>query len=349
MGCLSERYSGELKKEIPEVDGFFGVMDYDSVLKEIGFNLKHDLLGERLLTTPKHFAYLKISEGCSNPCSFCAIPLMRGIHKSKTIEEISKEANSLVASGVKEIILVGQDTTYYGIDIYGKRKLAQLLQQLCRIYGLEWIRLMYAFPSLFPEDVLEVIASESKICKYIDIPTQHISDDVLKSMRRGISKRKTFELIETIKKKIPNITLRTSIIVGYPNETEDAFRELINYIREIEFDRLGVFTYSSENGTPAYDLGDPIPSNVKEERRNLIMELQREISLLKNEKLENRIFKTLVDEKINSHFVGRTEKDAPEVDNEVIIQGTDEIEVGEFYNVKINDSSEYDLYGEIVK
>lgn len=349
MGCLSQRYSDELKKEIPEVDGFFGVTDYASVLKAIGANLKYDLIGERKLTTPPHFSYLKISEGCDNPCSFCAIPLMRGNHKSKSTCEIISEAQFLASKGVKELILIGQDTTYYGLDHSGKRELAQLLQLLCKVNGIEWIRLMYTYPAQFPIDVLNVIAGEEKICKYIDLPVQHISDEVLKSMRRGISKRKTYELLETIKLKIPEIALRTTLITGYPTENEDSFSELVEFVRDIEFDRLGVFTYSKEENTSGFDLGDPIPGSTKRERRDIIMELQKDISLSKNQLLENSIVKVIVDDKINSDIIARTEKDAPEIDNEVIVKNIEGIKVGNFYNVKITDSTEYELYGEIVK
>lgn len=349
MGCLSQRYSEELKKEIPEVDAFFGVTDYASVLKAIGVNLKHELIGERKLTTPPHFSYLKISEGCDNPCSFCAIPLMRGNHKSKSASEIISEAHFLASKGVKELIIIGQDTTYYGLDLSEKRELAKLLEMLCKINGIEWIRLMYTYPAQFPLDVLDVIAGEEKICKYIDLPVQHISEAVLKSMRRGISKRKTYELLEIIRTKIPEIAIRTTLITGYPTENEDSFNELIEFVRDIEFDRLGVFTYSKEENTFAYDLDDPIPDSTKRERRDMIMELQRGISLSKNQLLENSIVKVIVDDKINSDIIARTEKDAPEIDNEVIVKSIDGIQVGNFYNVKITDSTEYELYGEIVK
>ncbi|MCX8011478.1 MAG: 30S ribosomal protein S12 methylthiotransferase RimO [Ignavibacteria bacterium] len=347
MGCLSERYSQQLKKEIPEVDKFFGVTDYAAVLRELGSELKYNLLGERVLTTPKHFAYLKISEGCDNPCSFCAIPLIRGKHKSKPIEKIISEAEFLVSKGVKEIILIAQDSTYYGIDLYGSRKLAHLIKELCKIENIKWIRLLYTFPSQFPEDVLEVMAEEKKVCKYLDIPLQHISDSILKSMRRGITKRQTYHLIEKIKKAVPNITLRTTLIVGYPNETEKEFKELEKFVKEIEFDRLGVFTYSQEDDTIAFELGDPIPTKEKELRRKHIMEIQREISLKNNEKLIDKSIKVIIDEKHNSTYLGRTEGDAPEIDNEVIIKSKKKLFVGDFYNVHINDFTEYDLYGSV--
>ncbi len=348
MGCLSQRYSEELKKEIPEVDGFFGVTDYASVLKEIGVNFKYDLIGKRKLTTPKHFAYLKISEGCDNPCSFCAIPLMRGKHKSKSQTDIISEAEFLADKGVKELILIGQDTTSYGLDISGKRALAELLQKLCQVNGIKWIRLMYTYPTKFPIDILDVIAGEEKICKYIDLPVQHISDEILKSMQRGISKRKTLELLNTIRKKIPNIAIRTTLITGYPAESEKEFFELLEFVKGFEFDRLGVFTYSREENTDAFELKDPIPETVKRERRDLIMEMQKEISSIKNKQIENSIVNVIVDEKINSDIIARTEKDAPEIDNEVIIKSKDAIKVGNFYKVKITDSTEYELYGEIV-
>lgn len=349
MGCLSERYKSELIEEIPEVDAYLGVTDYKGVLGELGFDLKKELLGERLISTPKHFAYLKISEGCDNPCSFCAIPLIRGKHQSKTIEQIINEANYLVNNGAREIILIAQDSTYYGLDLYGKRELAKLLRELTKIDNIKWIRLLYAFPAKFPEEILDVIAEEEKICKYIDIPFQHISDRVLKSMQRGISKRRTYELIELIRKKIPDVAIRTTLIVGYPDETELEFQELVNFVKEMEFDRLGVFTYSQEENTLAFNLGDPVPQKEKENRKNLILSIQQEISYKKNQEKIGKRFRVLIDERIEKNtYLGRTQWDAPEVDNTVIVNSQKFIEPGEFYEVEIDDALEFDLAGFVV-
>lgn len=349
MGCLSERYYNELNKEIPEVDAYFGVTDYRGVLNELGYDLKKELLGERLLTTPKHFAYLKISEGCDNPCSFCAIPLIRGKHISKTIPEIIQEANYLAQNGVKEIILIAQDSTYYGLDIYGKRELAKLLKELTKVDGIEWIRLQYAFPAKFPEDILDVIAEEEKICKYIDIPFQHISDKILKSMQRGVTKRRTYELIELIRKKIPGVAIRTTLIVGYPEETESEFQELVDFVKDVEFERLGVFTYSQEDNTKAFELGDPIPQNEKENRKNIVLSLQQKISYRKNQEKVGKTLKVIVDEKLDKNtYIGRTQWDTPEVDNSVIVNSQKSLELGEFYLVEIDDALEYDLVGVVV-
>lgn len=346
MGCLSERYKTELAEEIPEVDAYFGVTDYKGVLKELGFDLKKELLGERLLTTPKHFAYLKISEGCDNPCSFCAIPLIRGKHQSKPVEQIINEAKYLAARGTKELILIAQDSTYYGLDIYGKRELPKLLKELAKIDGIEWIRLLYAFPAKFPMDVLDVIAEEEKICKYIDIPFQHISDKILKSMQRGISKRRTYELIDIIRKKIPDVAIRTTLIVGYPGETELEFHELETFVKDIEFDRLGVFTYSQEENTSAFDLGDPVPQKEKENRKNHILSIQQEISSRKNQEKIGKRLRVLIDEQIEKNtYLGRTQWDAPEVDNSVIVNSQKFIEPGEFCEVEIDDALEFDLAG----
>lgn len=348
MGCLSERYRNELAEEIPEVDAYFGVTDYKGVLKELGLDLKKELLGERLITTPSYFAYLKISEGCDNPCSFCAIPLIRGKHVSKPIEQILQEASFLASKGVKELILIAQDSTYYGLDIYGKRELGRLLEQLTKVDGIEWIRLLYAFPAKFPEEILDVMAAEEKICKYIDIPFQHISDKILKSMQRGISKRRTYELIELIRKKIPTVAIRTTLIVGYPEETEKEFQELVDFVREVEFDRLGVFTYSQEENTKAFDLGDPVPQNVKEERKKIIMEIQQQISHRKNESKIGDRLKVIIDENIEKNtFLGRTQWDAPEVDNSVIITSNKQLEPGNFYEVEIDEALEFDLIGQV--
>ena len=347
-GCLSERYKEELKKEIPEVDAFLGTEDYSGILKELNLNLKNDLLGERIISTPLHYAYLKISEGCDNPCSFCAIPLMRGKHKSFPMEKLINESRSLVANGVKELIIIAQDTTDYGKDIYGKRKLAGLLRKLSEIENLEWIRLLYAYPSHFPEDVMDEISQNPKICNYIDLPLQHISDNVLKSMRRGITKNSTLKLIEKLRNKIPDLTLRTTFIVGYPNEGEKEFNELYNFIEETEFDRIGVFKYSQEDDTHSYDLGDPVPDEIKEERLASLMELQKEISLKKNRELIGKELKIIIDEVRDNYYIGRSERDTPEVDGEVLIdKNKSTLQEGKFYKAKIIDAGEYDLYAEI--
>lgn len=348
IGCLSERYAKELRDEIPEVDSYFGTEAYESVLREFGGNLKYELLGERLLTTPKHFAYLKISEGCDHPCSFCAIPLMRGKHKTKPIEDLIKEAEFLSSQGVKELILIGQDTTDYGKDLYGKRNISELINKLSLINGIEWIRIMYAYPSHFPDDLIETISSNPKVCKYIDLPLQHISDNVLKSMRRGITKRRTIELIEKLRTKIPELTLRTTFIVGYPSETEKDFEELCNFVQDIKFERFGVFTYSMEENTESYKLGDPIPQELKEERKAILMEMQKEISYNKNKKLIGRKLKVIIDGKENEYYIARTERDAPEVDGEVYIQkNQNNIQIGGFYSAEIYDCNEYDLFGKL--
>lgn len=347
-GCLSERYMNDLRKEIPEVDSFFGTEAYEGIVKDFGGDFKYELLGERCLTTPKHFAYLKISEGCDNPCSFCAIPLMRGLHKSKPMADLITETKSLAEKGVKEIIIIGQDTTDYGKENNGKRNIAELLNKLSIIDGIEWVRLLYAYPSHFPEDLISEIANNPKICKYIDIPLQHISDNVLKSMRRGITQRRTKELLYTLKERIPDLTLRTTFIIGYPNETDKEFEELCQFVKDIKFDRFGVFNYSIEENTPSYILGDPIPPEVKEERKSILMEIQKEISQKKNEELIGKSMKVLIDSKEGEYFIGRTERDAPEVDGEVLIEsGNINLKVGRFYSVDIYDCNEYDLYGKI--
>ncbi|KAF0151390.1 MAG: 2-methylthioadenine synthetase [Ignavibacteria bacterium] len=348
-GCLSERYTEDLRKEIPEVDAYFGTEAYEEIVEEFGGDLKYELLGERVITTPKHFAYLKISEGCDNPCSFCAIPLIRGKHKSKTMEELLAEAESLANQGVKELIIIGQDTSDYGLELYGKRNLAELLRNLSEIKGIEWIRLLYVYPSHVPDDLIDEIANNPKICKYVDIPLQHISDNVLKSMRRGITKRRTIELLNELKARIPNLTLRTTFIVGYPNETEVEFRELCEFINEIKFDRVGVFNYSIEENTPSFILGDPLSAEEKEERKAIIMNIQKDISEEKNRLIEGRKMKVIIDRTEGDYYVGRTERDAPEVDGEVLVKsGTETIMIGEFYNIEIYDSNEYDLFGKIV-
>ncbi len=347
-GCLSERYMNDLRKEIPEVDAYFGTEAYEGIVEEFGGDLKYELLGERVITTPKHYAYLKISEGCDNPCSFCAIPLMRGLHKTKPIEELLKETSALAKQGVKELNIIGQDTTDYGKELYDKRTAADLFRKISSIDGIEWIRLLYAYPSHFPDDLIKEIAENPKICKYIDIPLQHISDTVLKSMRRGITQRRTKELLFSLKEQIPNLTLRTTFIVGYPNETEKEFRELCDFVKEIQFDRFGVFTYSVEENTPSYILGDPVPQEVKEERKNELMEIQKNISQSINEKFIGQKMKVLIDGKEGDFYVGRSERDAPEVDGEVLIDAKDiPLATGQFYSVEIYDCNEYDLFANL--
>ncbi len=345
-GCLSARYKEDLEKEIPEVDFYFGSEEYEKILNEVGGDLKYELLGERELSTPKHFAYLKISEGCDNPCSFCAIPLMRGGHVSRPMENLLAEARSLASKGVKELIVIGQDTTDYGKDIYGKRNIAELLHTISEIDGIEWIRLLYAYPSHFPEELIDEIADNPKIVKYLDMPLQHISDDVLKSMRRGISSRRTKELYYKIKKRIPGITLRTTFIVGYPNETDKDFAELCDFVEDIKFERLGVFTYSPEDSTPSFILGDPVDEKTKEERKAELMEIQRVISEEKNRELTGEKIKVLIDQLDGDFYTGRSERDAPEVDGEVLINKNEgNLQIGHFYTVEIFDSNDYDLFG----
>lgn len=346
MGCLSERYKSDLQKEIPEVDAFIGANKIEQVTQELNIDFKYELLGERHLTTPRNYAYLKISEGCDNPCSFCAIPIMRGVHISKPIERIIKEAQRLAVLGVKELILIAQDTTYYGLDIYGKRSLNTLLEKLNDINGIEWIRLMYAYPAQFPLEILDAFIDNDKICKYIDIPVQHISDNILKSMRRGISSRATRELIEKIRNKVPGVAIRTSLIVGYPGEGEDEFNELTAFVQDMEFERLGVFTYSQEEDTHAYDLGDTVPEEVKQARKDTIMQIQRDISYKKNRAMIDTEIKVVVDRVENSIAYCRSEYDAPEIDNEVIVESPAGMKEGNFYQVKVVDSYEYDLFAE---
>ncbi|KUO63656.1 ribosomal protein S12 methylthiotransferase RimO [bacterium BRH_c32] len=348
-GCLSERYKDELLKEIPDVDAFFGTEKYEEILKEFGADLKYELLGERSLTTPKHFAYLKISEGCDNPCSFCAIPLMRGLHKSVPMEDLLKEVKFLADKGVKEINIIGQDTTDYGKET-NNRNAAELIRKITEVAGIEWVRLLYAYPSHFPDDLIDEIANNPKVCKYVDMPLQHISDKVLKSMRRGITKRRTIELLEELKKRVPGITLRTTFIVGYPAETETEFHELCEFVKEMEFDRVGVFNYSVEENTPSFILGDPVPDEVKEERKSLLMEIQKEISTKKNERLIGTTTRVIIDGKEGDFYIGRTERDAPEVDGEVLINAEyNTLKVGNFYDIEIDDSNEYDLFGNLAK
>lgn len=348
MGCLSERYSKELAIEIPDVDAYVGANKIAEVLVELGVDFKRELLGERSLTTPSHFAYLKISEGCDHPCSFCAIPLMRGLHRSKPLEEVLSEARSLASRGVKELIVIAQDSTYYGVDLYDKRRLPELLGELSSVDGIEWIRLMYAYPSKFPLEVLDAMEENPKICRYLDMPVQHASDDVLKSMRRGITNRATRELIATIKTRIPDIAMRTTLIVGYPNETDKDFDVLYDFVKDMQFHRLGVFTYSQEDGTTAHILGDPVPADVKEERKKAIMELQMEISEKRNKSLIGKKLRILVDRTEDGFAVGRTEWDAPEIDQEVFVRNNGNSDVGNFSDVRIVDAVEYDLYAEAV-
>ena len=346
-GCLSQRYRDDLTKEIPEVDAWFGTMELPSLLHTLGADYKHDLIGERSITTPAHYAYLKISEGCNRPCSFCAIPLMRGQHVSKSYEQIEKEAKHLVKNGVKEIMLIAQDSTYYGIDNYGDRKLGELLKRVSDVEGLEWIRLHYAYPSQFPLDVLDVMASRSNICKYIDMPVQHATDHMLKTMRRGITRKRTEELIDTIRQKVHNIAIRTTMLVGHPGETEEDINGLIDFVKQVKFDRLGVFTYSQEENTFAHTLADDISAEEKQERADRVMEVQQSISTEINEKKIGNTYKVLIDRAEGQYYIGRTEFDSPEVDNEVLISKEKKyLRIGDFAQVKINKSEEFDLYGE---
>ena len=348
-GCLSERYKPDLEKEMPNVDEFFGTRDLPRLLKSLGADYKHELVGERLITTPSHYAYLKISEGCDRKCSFCAIPIMRGGHKSTPIPNLVNEARMLAAKGVKELILIAQDLTYYGIDLYKKRKLSELMTKLSEVEGIEWIRIHYAFPTAFPEDVLDVIKNNTKVCTYMDIPLQHISDDLLKSMRRGTSMKKTKNLIKKFREDVPGITIRTSLIVGYPGETEQNFQELLDFVQESKFDRLGVFTYSHEENTHAYKLDDNVPDEVKHQRVEEIMDLQSSISYKLNQKRIGKIYKVLFDRKEGEYFIGRTEFDSPDVDNEVIVRAKDfYLRIGDFANIKITKADHYDLYGDVV-
>jgi ribosomal protein S12 methylthiotransferase len=344
-GCLSERYKPDLEKEIPNVDQFFGTTDLPLLLKALGADYKHELIGERITTTPKNYAYLKIAEGCDRPCSFCAIPLMRGKHVSQPIEKLVKEAKSLAAQGVKELILIAQDLTYYGLDIYKKRNLAELLENLVAVEGIEWIRLHYAFPTGFPMDVLDVMKRESKICNYIDIPLQHISDKILKSMRRGTTQEKTTKLIHDFRTMMPNMAIRTTLIVGYPGETEEDYQILKDWVIAMRFDRLGCFTYSHEENTHAYVLEDDVPELVKKQRAAEIMEIQSKISWEMNQEKVGQVFKCVVDRKEGNYFVGRTEFDSPDVDNEVLIDASLHfLRIGDFAEVKVFEAADFDLY-----
>ena len=347
MGCLSERYKPDLEKEIPDVDQYFGTSELPALLKVLGADYKHELIGERLTTTPKNYAYLKISEGCDRPCSFCAIPLMRGAHISTPIEDLVTEAEKLAAKGVKELILIAQDITYYGLDLYKKRALADLLRALVKVEGIEWIRIHYAFPTGFPMDVLEVMKTEPKICNYLDIPLQHISDKILTSMKRGTTQEKTTKLLKKFREAVPEMAIRTTLIVGYPGETEEDFQALKNFVKAMRFDRLGCFTYSHEENTTAYELADDVPEEVKLQRANEIMELQSQISWELNQAKVGKVFRCLIDRKEGNYFVGRTEYDSPDVDNEVLIDAKKHyVKIGDFTDVKITEAADYDLYGE---
>ena len=349
MGCLSERYKPDLEKEIPDVDQYFGTSELPALLKVLGADYKHELIGERLTTTPKNYAYLKISEGCDRPCSFCAIPLMRGAHISTPIDDLVTEAEKLAAKGVKELILIAQDITYYGLDLYKKRALADLLRALVKVEGIEWIRIHYAFPTGFPIDVLEVMKTEPKICNYLDIPLQHISDKILTSMKRGTTQEKTTKLLKKFREAVPEMAIRTTLIVGYPGETEEDFQALKDFVKAMRFDRLGCFTYSHEENTTAYELTDDVPEEVKLQRANEIMELQSQISWELNQEKVGKTFRCLIDRKEGNYFVGRTEYDSPDVDNEVLIDAKKHyVKIGDFTDVKIIEAADYDLYGEPV-
>lgn len=348
-GCLSERYKPDLEKEMADVDQFFGTTDLPKLLKVLNADYKHELLGERLTITPSHYAYLKISEGCDRKCSFCAIPIMRGKHKSVSIENLIQEASKLAIKGVKELILIAQDLTYYGLDLYKERKLTELIKCLSELDGIEWIRLHYAFPTAFPMDVLEVIKNNDKVCTYLDIPLQHISNNLLDSMRRGTTMQKTKNLIERIRNEVPRITIRTTLIVGYPGETENEFQELLDFVQESRFDRLGVFTYSHEEDTHAYNLEDDVSEEEKHRRAEEIMDLQSSISYELNQEKIGKIYKVLFDRKEGDYFIGRTEFDSPDVDNEVMVNANNYyLRIGDFANIRIIKADHYDLYGEIV-
>ena len=348
-GCLSERYRPDLEKEIPNVDQFFGTTELPLLLKALGADYKHELIGERLTTTPKNYAYLKIAEGCDRPCSFCAIPLMRGKHVSTPIEHLVIEAEKLAKNGVKELILIAQDLTYYGLDIYKKRNLAELLENLVKVEGIEWIRLHYAFPTGFPMEVLDLMKKEPKICNYIDIPLQHISDSVLKSMRRGTTYEKTTNLLKDFRKAVPEMAIRTTLIVGYPGETEEDFEILKNWVEEMRFERLGCFAYSHEENTHAYSLEDNVPDDVKQQRAMEIMDIQAQISWDLNQEKIGKVFRCVIDRKEGDHFIGRTEFDSPDVDNEVLIDASKfYLKTGDFAMLKITDATEFDLYAEPV-
>lgn len=349
MGCLSERYLDDLKSEFVDVDGIYGVNDMEQIVNDIGADYKKELIGERFITTPSHFAYLKVSEGCDRTCSFCAIPGIRGKNKSLTIEALIEETKQLAKKGVKELILIAQDLTYYGVDLYGKKRLGDLLSELVKINGIEWIRLHYTYPTQFPDDVLELMKNESKICHYMDIPLQHINDRILISMKRGHKGDTTRKLVTKFRDYVPDINIRTTLIVGYPGETEEEFQELLDFIQEYKFDRLGAFTYSPEEDTPAFILKDDVPEEVKMDRLNRLMDIQEQISLDKNEARIGNTYKVLIDKLENGIYYGRTQYDSPGVDNEVIIDSEDELNVGDFYMVKVDAAEAFDLIGEVVE
>ncbi|SIQ62624.1 SSU ribosomal protein S12P methylthiotransferase [Pontibacter lucknowensis] len=348
-GCLSQRYKDSLEAEIPQVDAYFGTLEMPQLLKKLEADYKHELIGERLITTPSHFAYFKIAEGCNRPCSFCAIPLMRGKHVDRPIEDLVKEAKRLASMGTKELVLIAQDLTYYGLQHYGERKLADLLRNLSDVEGIDWIRMQYAYPSQFPMEVFDVMNERENICKYLDMPLQHISDNMLKTMRRGISKRRTIELVDQIRQRVPDIALRTTLIAGHPGETDQDFQELYDWVEETRFERLGIFTYSHEENTHSHTLEDNVPDEVKQGRADAIMELQQGISVELNEEKVGKTYKVLFDRKESGYFVGRTQYDSPEVDNEVLVLADSQyVRLGDFANVKITDASDFDLYGEVV-
>lgn len=348
-GCLSQRYMPDLQKEIPDVDKYFGTTHLPQLLKTLGADYKHELVGERLITTPAHYAYLKISEGCDRPCSFCAIPIMRGKHVSKSYEQLEAEVKGLVKKGTKEILLIAQDSTYYGLDLYGERKLGDLLKRMSDIDGLDWIRLHYAYPSQFPMDALDVMRERDNICKYIDIPLQHTSDNMLKIMRRGITSKRTQEVIDAMRDKVPGIAIRTTLIAGHPGETEKDFQDLCKFVEHNRFDRLGIFTYSHEDGTHSGTLVDDVPQEVKEERAAIVMDIQQGISAELNQQKVGKTFKVLFDRKDSGFYVGRTEFDSPEVDNEVLVDAKSAyVRIGDFANVKITSAEDFDLYGTVI-
>jgi len=348
-GCLSQRYKKALRDEMEEVDAFYGVNDLPVILKDLNVDYKKELLGERHLTTPSHYAYLKVSEGCDRSCSFCAIPLIRGKHISKPFEDVVAEAEHLAASGVRELLLIAQDLTYYGLDLYGKRRIAALVNRLSQIEGIRWIRLHYAYPAGFPEDLLDEIRNNDKVCNYLDIPLQHINSRILKSMKRRLDGKGTQKLVQAMKRKVPGMAIRSTFIVGYPGETEEAFQQLLDFVAESRFDRLGVFQYSPEEDTFAYGLKDDVPDEVKQDRENRLMELQQGISLQMNEEKIGKVFTTIIDKQEGEYYVGRTQFDSPEVDNEVLIPVSgNQLQPGEFYSVKITGSDFYDLYGEVM-
>lgn len=349
-GCLSQRYREQLAQEIPEVDAWFGTLELPELLSKFDIDYKHELIGERQTTTPKHFAYLKIAEGCSRTCAFCAIPMMRGSHVSRTIDSLVAEAKNLASYGVKELMLISQELTYYGLDIYKKRALAELMEALDKVEGIEWIRLHYAYPGRFPLDVFDAMANASHVCKYLDIPLQHVSDNVLKRMKRHTKKQDVYDVINTAREKVPGIAIRTTFLVGFPGETEADFEELLDFIREMQFERVGVFQYSHEEGTSAYMMEDDVPSDVKVDRANRLMEVQREISQQKNNALVGKTLKVLFDRKEGEYFVGRTEYDSPEVDNEVLVLAENNfVRVGDFANILITDATEFDLFGDLAE